>query len=576
MTSAALNTHINKHKDIGIDWGLRSLITTSRGEIYGSHILPWLTTINDDIVSVENDLNSKNLTKKKRKRLSNRRTNLHQRVSGHVRKEIRKIFTHLTTTSISTITVEDVRNANLNGAQLSNSLNDTATKTIRDALYQELRRVKRNHSIEVFEVNPAYTSQECSSCGCVSKYARKNKKYECIYCANILDADVNAARVIVNRRFCPGLTLKTKNEDILLMRRAEFLSRHHLPENWFDLFDLPREKKKTSVFSPTPQLGLHTDHISKTIRGATMSTWTHDQLHQHMTQYYGPDESLWSFQCPACGDISSQFDHSRLGLPTNTTGIQCIGNYLHKHPLHHHRGCTYTATQDKDADILEIQSTDTHSPTYVSILSPATPNTTPYEPHDDEWEQHAVGDEDNDTQPVYNPLFIHRDNLIDTMNQLLNGEDTYYPSTFISDPVIFHHYRQEFAEWLDTTSSAELDQLYRTAYNTYYEALTTSFHMLHVAVIDALFHQWVAEHYGPRHTTQRPRSTNGGLTHLFDGSHTEESSKTTPRTRLAQQWSQRYINNPFDDIPGDGVDDKMLICTPRTTKKTSTHIDFTL
>jgi transposase len=43
------------------------------------------------------------------------------------------------------------------------------------------------------EINPAYTSQTCSSCGFKHKNNRLGEKFLCLDCGNALDADYNAS-----------------------------------------------------------------------------------------------------------------------------------------------------------------------------------------------------------------------------------------------------------------------------------------------------------------------------------------------------------------------------------------------
>lgn len=52
---------------------------------------------------------------------------------------------------------------------------------------------------EIVAVNPAWTSQTCSVCGQVDAEARRGKRYSCARCGNRMDADMNAARVILAR-----------------------------------------------------------------------------------------------------------------------------------------------------------------------------------------------------------------------------------------------------------------------------------------------------------------------------------------------------------------------------------------
>ena len=49
------------------------------------------------------------------------------------------------------------------------------------------------------KVNPAYTSQTCSSCGKRKKLSLKERTYECVSCGLNMDRDHNAAINILNK-----------------------------------------------------------------------------------------------------------------------------------------------------------------------------------------------------------------------------------------------------------------------------------------------------------------------------------------------------------------------------------------
>lgn len=71
------------------------------------------------------------------------------------------------------------------------------------------------HDCEVVEVNPAYTSQECSSCGFVFWKNRHGSVFHCLACGLRLHADINAARNIL-RRSQDGLVLAYKSKEQVL------------------------------------------------------------------------------------------------------------------------------------------------------------------------------------------------------------------------------------------------------------------------------------------------------------------------------------------------------------------------
>lgn len=64
---------------------------------------------------------------------------------------------------------------------------------------------RERFGIEVVEVNPAYSSQECSSCGYIDKRNRSGEKFACRWCGHTLHADVNAPRNLRSRRSRPAV-----------------------------------------------------------------------------------------------------------------------------------------------------------------------------------------------------------------------------------------------------------------------------------------------------------------------------------------------------------------------------------
>ena len=59
---------------------------------------------------------------------------------------------------------------------------------------------------QLVKVDPKHTSQTCSVCGVMDGSNRSGKEYDCSGCGSHLDADVNAARVILQRGLAAGNT----------------------------------------------------------------------------------------------------------------------------------------------------------------------------------------------------------------------------------------------------------------------------------------------------------------------------------------------------------------------------------
>ena len=75
--------------------------------------------------------------------------------------------------------------------------------------------------IKVVKINPQYTSQRCSKCGCISKDNRKTQSnFECISCGFKTNADYNASQNIaikdidkVIKAYCKKNKMPYKSKD---------------------------------------------------------------------------------------------------------------------------------------------------------------------------------------------------------------------------------------------------------------------------------------------------------------------------------------------------------------------------
>jgi hypothetical protein len=72
---------------------------------------------------------------------------------------------------------------------LAKSISDAAWSQFRSCLAYKAESAGR----QIVEVNPAYTSQTCSSCGHVAKKPLKERWHHCPICGLSLDRDTNAA-----------------------------------------------------------------------------------------------------------------------------------------------------------------------------------------------------------------------------------------------------------------------------------------------------------------------------------------------------------------------------------------------
>lgn len=86
-----------------------------------------------------------------------------------------------------------------NGASAKAGLNKAILDTSWGELKQKVRIVSEKAGVIFIEINPKYSSQECSDCGYISPTNRDKERFLCEACGHFDDADIDAAVVIRQR-----------------------------------------------------------------------------------------------------------------------------------------------------------------------------------------------------------------------------------------------------------------------------------------------------------------------------------------------------------------------------------------
>ena len=180
-------------KDIGLDWGLTNLVATSEGQLLGLSLFPWLKQRDKELMELTASLQRQGI----KPRSSRRFRALTRRIRDYVKNEVNRVLNTLAKQDIRSITCEDL---DFRGPGLSRRLRVIVSRAGRGAFKKKLADLTEKQGIVHHEVNPAYTSQECSSCGLVEKKQRKGSSFTCFHCGRRIHADVNAARNIIGRR----------------------------------------------------------------------------------------------------------------------------------------------------------------------------------------------------------------------------------------------------------------------------------------------------------------------------------------------------------------------------------------
>ena len=179
-------------KTIGVDMGLREFYTDSNGAMVGN---PRFLRKGEARLKL-----AQRLVSRKVKGSSNRRKarvvlgKRHLKISRQ-RKDFAIKLARCVITSNDVVVYEDLRVSNM-------VKNHCLAKSISDASWYQFR-VFLEYFGKVFgritiAVNPAYTSQECSSCGALVKKSLSTRSHVC-KCGCEMDRDHNAAINILNR-----------------------------------------------------------------------------------------------------------------------------------------------------------------------------------------------------------------------------------------------------------------------------------------------------------------------------------------------------------------------------------------
>ncbi|MFQ5794425.1 MAG: RNA-guided endonuclease InsQ/TnpB family protein [Candidatus Bipolaricaulia bacterium] len=175
---------------VGIDVGLESFATLSTGE---KIVNPrWYRQSEERLKAVQ-----QRYSKCKSRRQRNRLSQLHAKVQRQ-RKDFLHKLSHRLTQEFSRIAVEklNIKNMTANGHNgLNKSIYDAGWGTFVPMLGYKVERT----GSKLVKVNPAYTSQQCASCGQLVPKMLSLRVHDCPHCDFRCDRDLNAALVILSK-----------------------------------------------------------------------------------------------------------------------------------------------------------------------------------------------------------------------------------------------------------------------------------------------------------------------------------------------------------------------------------------
>lgn len=175
--------------EVGIDLGLKTTATCSDG-----------TTL--EAGRFYRDQEAK-LGKAQRANKKARVRAIHAKIKNRRKDALHKFSTNLVTRNVL-IVVGNVSSSGLTKTKMAKSVLDAGWSMLKTMIEYKSRRTQS----EFLEVNEAYTTQSCSSCGCISSSSPKGRtglrirEWTCSECGAKHDRDINAAKNILAAGHC--------------------------------------------------------------------------------------------------------------------------------------------------------------------------------------------------------------------------------------------------------------------------------------------------------------------------------------------------------------------------------------
>ncbi len=182
----------NKGSAVGIDLGLKSFAVISDGTVIQNP--RHLRAYEDKLAFIQNHLSRKIKKSRNWQKMKVKVALLHEKVKNTRADFLHKVSTRLVS-RYSMIALEDLNPKTMAGQNYGKSIHDAGW-----GMFANMMRYKAESAgCAVVFVNPQNTTKECSDCKALSKKELWERTHECPSCGLIMDRDLNAAKVILNR-----------------------------------------------------------------------------------------------------------------------------------------------------------------------------------------------------------------------------------------------------------------------------------------------------------------------------------------------------------------------------------------
>ena len=182
-------------KTATFDLGLSTLLATDEGSLLGRNWLEKLQKFDAKLLGIAQGQQKRGLSI-----TTPRYRKLTAQLDGFIKSEVFRIVNAW----VEKVRPEKILREEVSfqkNPHLSKRLNRLLSRFGKRYLELALKRLEATHGIVVETRQAAYSSQQCYKCGYTDAKNRKTQsKFECLFCGKKVHADVNAARVVRDRR----------------------------------------------------------------------------------------------------------------------------------------------------------------------------------------------------------------------------------------------------------------------------------------------------------------------------------------------------------------------------------------
>ncbi|EEL50087.1 RNA-guided endonuclease InsQ/TnpB family protein [Bacillus mycoides] len=189
----AVSPSIDRENAVGIDVGLHAYAVLSNETVFENP--RFLLQKEKQLKKAQRNLSKKNKGSVNYRKQVERIRNLHEKVANQRKDFLHKLSYHLTQ-MYSVICIEnlDIRNM-VRSRNVSKSISDAGWGIFRKLLMYKCEKFGGL----LVKVDPAYTSQDCSSCGNRVKKSLSIRTHICTKCGTVLNRDHNASLNILQK-----------------------------------------------------------------------------------------------------------------------------------------------------------------------------------------------------------------------------------------------------------------------------------------------------------------------------------------------------------------------------------------